>query len=176
MKRQFQLQVAELLLTFSSAPKMKALSEKLAHSPLFMDWKRSDMLLSAEDSSDIINHLLRLWSWYEVSLLKLVTGILLRSKALEELDHFVKTRDDSLKYTSLPDCFPQGPLRVEQLAPTPGYALLQLTLPSCPDDFFMDHLWSLKEQLCSALTLQQVPTPECSEPFRSCDSGVLHKT
>ena len=129
---------------------MKSLSEELAHSPLFMDWKGSDMLLSAEDSSDIINHILQLWSWYEVSLLKLVTGIL-GSKAL---DHFVKTRDDSLKYTPLPDCFPQGPLRVDQLTPTPGYALLQLVLLSCPEDIFMGHLWSLKEQLCSTLALR----------------------
>ena len=154
VKRQFQLQVAEVLLTFSSEPKMKSLSEKLAHTPLFMKQDSSDMLMSAEDSSDIINHLLQLWSWYEVSLLELVTGILLRYSALKELNHFVKTRNDSLQHTSLLDCFPQGPLTADQLAPFPGYAPLRLTLCSCPEDIFMGHLWSLKEQLCSSLALQ----------------------
>ena len=154
VKRQFQLQVAEVFPLFSSAPKMKSLSEELAHTPLSTEQDSSDMLLSAEDSFAITHQFLKLWSWYEVSLLKLVIGIQLGSKALEGLKHFVKTRDGCLQYTSLPDCFPQGPLTADQLAPPPGYAPLQLTLPNCPEALFMSHLWSLKKQLCSALALQ----------------------
>ena len=78
----------------------------------------------------------------------------LGSKALEGVEHFVKTRDDCLQYTSLPDCFPQGLLTADQLAPPPGYAPLQFILPNCPEALFMGHLWSLKKQLCSALALQ----------------------
>ena len=122
VKRQFQLQVAEVFPLFSSAPKMEALSEELTHTPLSTEQDSSDMLLSVEDSSAITRQFLKLWSWYKVSLLKLVIGIQLGSKALEGLEHFVKTRDDCLQYTSLPDCFPQGPLTVDQLAPPPGYA------------------------------------------------------
>ena len=154
VKRQFQLQVAKVFPLFSSAPKMKALSEELAHTPLSTEHDSTDMLLSAEDSSAITRQFLKLWSRYEVSLLKLVIGIQLESKALEGLEHFVKTRDDCLQYTSLPDGFPQGPLTADQLAPPPGYAPLQLTLPNCPEALFMGHLWSLKKQLCSALALQ----------------------
>ena len=57
-------------------------------------------------------------------------------------------------YTSLPDCFPQGPLTADQLAPHPGYAPLQLTLPNYLEALFMGHLWSLKQQLFSTLALQ----------------------
>ncbi len=153
VKRQFQLQVAEVLPLFSSAPKMKSLSEELAHTPLSTEQDSLDMLLSAEDSSAITHQLLELWSWYEVSFMKLVTGIQ-KPKALKELNHFVKTRDDYLQYTSLPDCFPQGPLRAKQLVPPPGYAPLQLTLPNCPEALSMGHLWSLNKQLCSTLALQ----------------------
>ena len=154
VKRQFQLQVAVVFPLFSSAPKMDALSEKLVHTPLSTEQDSTDMLLSAEDSSAITRQFLKLWSWYEVSLLKLFIEIQLGSKALEGLEHFVKTRDDCLQYTSLPDCFPQGPLRVDQLAPPPGYAFLCLTIPKCPEALSMGHLWSLKKQLCSALALQ----------------------
>ena len=153
VKRQFQLQVAEVLPLFSSAPKKKSLSENLAHTPLSTDHDSSDMLLSAEESSAITHQLLELWSWYEISFMKLATGIQ-RPKALKELNHFVKTRDDYLQYTSLPDCFPQGPLRAKQLVPPPGYVFLRLTVSNCPEAISMGHLWSLKEQLCSALTLQ----------------------
>ena len=154
VKRQFQLQVAEVFPLFSSEPKMEELSENLAHTPLSTVRDSLDMLLSSEDSSAITCQFLKLWSWCEVSLLKLVIGIQLGSKALEGLEHFVKTRDDCLQYTSLPDCFPQGPLTADQLAPPPGYAPLQLTLPNCPEALSMGHLWSLKKQLCSALALQ----------------------
>ena len=181
VKRQFQLQVAELKCKFLSVPNRKKLSEKLADSPLFMEQKGSNMMLSAEDCSYIIKNFQQFCSWYEVSLLKLVSEILLGSKALKELDHFVKTRDDSLQYTSLPDCIPKHRLRVDHPKTqtlsyasshhiyryrdptqtlthththTQPYALLQLTLPSCPEHMFMGHLWSLKKQLCSALTLQ----------------------
>ena len=154
MKRQFQLQVVEVFPLFSSVPKMKALSEELARTPLLMEQDSSDMLMSAEDSSAITLQFLKLWSWYEISLLALVTGILLGPTALKELNHFVKSRDDSLQYTSLPDCFPQGPLTADQLAPSPGYTLLRLTLPSCPEDIIIGRLWSLKKQLCTSLALQ----------------------
>ena len=76
VKRQFQLQVAEVFPLFSSAPKMKSLSEELVHTPLSTEHDSSDMLLSAEDSSAITHQLLELCSWYEVSFMKLATGIL----------------------------------------------------------------------------------------------------
>ena len=154
VKRQFQLQVAKVFPLFSSAPKMKALSEELARTPLFLEQDSSDTLMSAEDSSAITRQLLKLWSWYEVSLLKLVTGVLLDSRALEELNQFVRSRDDSLQHTSLPECIPQGPLTDDQLVPPPGYTPLRLTLPSAPEDVFMGRIWSLKEHLCSSLALQ----------------------
>ena len=154
MKRQFQLQVAKVFPLFSSAPKMKALSEKLARTPLFLERDSSAMLMSAEDSSVIIDHLLQLWSWYEVSFLRLAARVLLDFRALEELNQFVRSRDDSLQYTSLPECFPQGPLTDDQLAPPPGYTPLRLTLSSAPEDVPMGHLWSLKKHLCSSLALQ----------------------
>ena len=154
VKRQFQLQVAKVFPLFSSAPKMKALSEELARTPLFMERDSSDTLMSAEDSSAITRQFLKLWSWYEVSLLKLVTGVLLDSRALEELNQFVRSRDDSLQHTSLPECFPQGPLTDDQLVPPPGYAPLRLTLSSQSEDVPMGRLWSLKEHLCSSLALQ----------------------
>ena len=141
VKRQFQLQVAEVFPLFSSEPKMEELSENLAHTPLSTVRDSLDMLLSSEDSSAITCQFLKLWSWCEVSLLKLVIGI----QGLEGLEHFVKTRDDCLQYTSLPDCFPQGPLTADQLAPPPGYAPLQLTLPNCPEGLLLGHLWSLKK-------------------------------
>ena len=81
------------------------------------------MLLSAEDSSAITHQLLELCSWYENS------TILSRP-----------ARDDCLQYTSLPDCFPQGPLRAKQLVPPPGYAPLQLTLSNCPEALFIGHI------------------------------------
>ena len=79
VKRQFQLQVAEVFPLFSSAPKMEALSEEQVHTPLSTERDSSDMLLSAEHSSAITRQFLKLWSWYEVSLLKLVIGIQLGS-------------------------------------------------------------------------------------------------
>ena len=126
--------------------------EKLLNTPLFVKQGNSDILVSAEDSLAITCQNLKLWSWYEVSFLKLVAT--LQSMPLEELSSFVKTRDESLQFTSLPECFPQGPLTADQLTPPPGYTPLRLTLPNHPEDVSMGHLWSLKEQLCSSLTLQ----------------------
>ena len=154
MKRQFQLQVAEVFPLFSSAPKMKALSEELARTPLFMERDSSAMLMSAEDSSAIIDYLLQLWSWYEVSFLRLAARVLLDFRAWKELNQFVRSRDDSLQYTPLPECFLQGPLMANQLAPPPGYTPLRLTLSSAPEDVPMGRLWSLKKHLCSSLALQ----------------------
>ena len=154
VKRQFQLQSAEMFPLFSSAPKKEALSEQLARTPLFMEQDSSDMLMSAEDSSAITTQFLKLVSWYEVSFMKLVTGTLMGSTALQQLSQFVKSRDDSLQYISLPECFSRGPLTADQLVPPLGYTLLKLTLRSGPEDIFMGHLWSLKEQLCSSLALQ----------------------
>ena len=153
VKRQFQLQVAEVLPMFSNDSNMKALSEELAHTPLFLKQDSSARVMSAEDSVAITrhDHLLTLWSWYEVSFLKLA---LLGFKAVTELNQFVKTRADSLQLMSLPESFPHGPLTADQLTPPPGYTPLQLTFPNHPEDVPMGRLWSLKEQLCSSLTLQ----------------------
>ena len=139
---------------FSSPPKKEALSEELARTPLFIEHDSSDVLMSTEDSSAINAQFIKLVSWYEVSFMNLVTGILMGASALEELSQFVKSRDDSLQYTSLPECFPRGPLTADQLAPPLGYTLLKLTLRSSPEDISMGHLWYLKEQLCSSLALQ----------------------
>ena len=159
VKRQFQLQVAEVFPLFSSAPKMEALSEKLVHTPLSTEQDSSDMLLSAEDSSAITRQFLKLWSWYEVSLLKLFIEIQLGSKALEGLEHFVKTRDDCLQYTSLPDCFPQGPLTADQLAPPPGYAPCSSPSPTALRPFS----WTTSgpSRSSSALPSPCSPTPCC---------------
>ena len=43
VKRQFQLQVAEVFPLFSSVPKMKSLSEELAHTPLSTKHDSSDI-------------------------------------------------------------------------------------------------------------------------------------
>ena len=137
----------------ASASKREAFSEKLACTPLFVSQSSSARLLSAEDSSAITHELpLKLSSWYEVSFLKLASGVLLGSMA--SINQFVRSRDDSLQHTSLPECFPQGPLTDDQLVPPPGYTPLRLTLPSAPEDVPMGRLWSLKEHLCSSLALQ----------------------
>ena len=49
VKRQFQLQVAEVFPMFSSDSKMKILSEELACTPLFVEQDSSAQLMSAED-------------------------------------------------------------------------------------------------------------------------------
>ena len=140
---------------FSSASKMKTLSEELARTPLFVEQDSSARLMSAEDGVAITrrDHLLKLWSWYEVSFLKLVAEALLGSTAVKELE-IVKNIADSFQHASLPECFPHGPLTADQLAPPPGYTPLRLTLPNHPEDVPMGRLWSLKEQLCSSLALQ----------------------
>ena len=134
VKRQLQLQVAEVLSIFSSASKMNTLSVELAQITLFLKQDSSARLMSAEDGVAITrcDHLLKLWSWYEISFLKLVAEALLGSTAVKELNQFVKTRADSLQYMFLPECFPHGPLTADKLTPPPGYTPLRLTLPNHP--------------------------------------------
>ena len=154
VKRQFQLQVAEVIPLLTSDSKKKTLSEELARTPLFVEQDSSARLMLAEESVAVTPHLLELWSWYEVSFLKLTTGVLLGLPALKEFNQFVKNRTYSLQHTPLPECFLQGPLTADQLTPPPGYTPLRLTLLNHPEDVPMGRLWSLKEQLCSSLTLQ----------------------
>ena len=153
-KRDFQLQVAKVFPVVSSASNTTPLSEELARTPLFVEQDSSARLMSAEESVAVAPHLLKLWSWYEVSFLKLAIRVLLGLPALDELDDIVKNIADSLQHASLPECFPHGPLTADQLAPPPGYTPLRLTLPNHPEDVSMGRLWSLKEQLCSSLALQ----------------------
>ena len=93
-------------------------------------------------------------TWYEVSVLQLVTGFPFRPSASEGLESFVQFRDATMQCLSLPECFPHGPLSADQLAPPPGYTSLRLALPDHPEDVPMGCLWSLKKHLCSSLALQ----------------------
>lgn len=108
-------------------------------------------IFSAEEAMTAARNLPRYWTWYECAFLKEVTSYFhSKQDAMSTLLEMY----DAVRHMSLQECFPRGPLMADQLTPPLGYTPLRLTLPNHPEDVSMGHLWSLKEQLCSSLTLQ----------------------
>ena len=146
VKRQFSLLVSDILPSVSK--EMAPLAEHFAGLPV---GSAGATLFSAEEAMTVARNLPRYWSWYECAFLKEVTSY---CHSNEDSMSALLEMYDGLRHTPLPECFPQGPLMANQLAPPPGYTPLRLTLPSAPEDVPMGRLWSLKKHLCSSLALQ----------------------
>ena len=146
VKKQFSLLVADMLPTVTK--QIASLANHFASLPV---GSTGATIFSAEQAMTAARNLPRYWSWYECAFLEEVTSYFHSKEAA--MSTLLETYD-AVKYMSLPECFPQGPLTANQLAPPPGYTPLRLTLPNHPEDVPMGRLWSLRDQLCSSLTLQ----------------------